>query len=113
MPSPKETQIYLKSLVAFLRQSCPLLLPVRVYFRDQLGDELGHAVLHAKEGSPHHFTVSVLKGDLHRMRDTLIHEWAHCRAWTPGESGESFDDHPDDWGIAFARVYRCLLASGL
>ena len=37
--------------------------------------------------------------------DTLAHEWAHARAWR----ARSKQEHPDAWGIEFARAYRLLI----
>ena len=36
--------------------------------------------------------------------DALCHEWAHTLHW----SKET--DHPDEWGIMYARVYRAMQA---
>jgi hypothetical protein len=44
--------------------------------------------------------------------ETLIHEWAHARAWNhlldSMESDERFDDfsHDATWGVAYSEVYR-------
>lgn len=35
--------------------------------------------------------------------DSLIHEWAHARRW---EGKDKDTDHPDEWGIEYARAYR-------
>lgn len=37
--------------------------------------------------------------------DCLVHEWAHTLSW------EEEEDHGDDWGMAYALVYRTLLKS--
>ena len=36
--------------------------------------------------------------------DTLIHEWAHALSWSIRG-----DDHCDEWGKAYSRVYRVFL----
>lgn len=38
--------------------------------------------------------------------EVLIHEWAHVISWF-GAGHE--EDHPDDWGLAYARIYRSFL----
>mgnify|MGYP003333296887 CR=1 FL=1 len=44
--------------------------------------------------------------------DTLLHEWAHARAWNHLldnlDSPEKFDDfsHDASWGVAYSEVYR-------
>ena len=38
--------------------------------------------------------------------EVLIHEWAHVISWF-GAGHE--EDHPDDWGLAFAKIYREFL----
>lgn len=36
----------------------------------------------------------------------LLHEWAHCIAWTTGDFTR---DHGPEWGIAYARCYCAAL----
>ncbi len=38
--------------------------------------------------------------------ETLIHEWAHAISWFGAGHKE---EHPDDWGLAYARIYRTFL----
>lgn len=40
------------------------------------------------------------------MWEVLAHEWAHIIAWQPEESAIEEDEHPDAWGVAYARCYR-------
>jgi len=38
----------------------------------------------------------------------LFHEWAHALSWgTPTKQ-----DHPDEWGIWYARIYRAYMDEG-
>ena len=36
--------------------------------------------------------------------DSLCHEWAHALHWS------TETDHPDEWGIMYARTYRAMSA---
>lgn len=44
--------------------------------------------------------------------DTLLHEWAHARAWNhlldSAETNEHFESfsHDASWGVAYSEVYR-------
>ena len=41
------------------------------------------------------------------VRETLCHEWAHCRVWDlPGA-----EDHGATWGVEYSRAYQCLVGS--
>lgn len=37
--------------------------------------------------------------------DTLAHEWAHARTWAL----PSKQEHPDAWGVEYARAYRLVI----
>lgn len=41
----------------------------------------------------------------HEAIETLLHEWAHALAWTRCQ----YDQHCDEWGKAYSRVYRAFL----
>jgi hypothetical protein len=36
----------------------------------------------------------------------LLHEWAHAVDWRPERLDKEREAHPDEWGIAYARIYR-------
>jgi hypothetical protein len=38
--------------------------------------------------------------------DILLHEVAHCVAWPHKKLHKERPDHSDEWGLAFARIYR-------
>lgn len=46
--------------------------------------------------------VDKLLPDFVRL-DTIIHEWAHALAWF---SADQEEDHSDEWGLSYARIYR-------
>lgn len=37
--------------------------------------------------------------------DTILHEWAHVLSWDTCKC----EDHSDEWGRAYARIYRAWL----
>jgi len=44
--------------------------------------------------------------DYWRATDSLCHEWAHALSWT----ADGPNEHGPEWGVAYARVYRVMLA---
>lgn len=52
------------------------------------------------------FHIAIRREHRELMFDTLIHEWAHARAW-PSRS-----EHGDRWGVEYARAYRVVMESG-
>ena len=40
------------------------------------------------------------------MIDYLMHEYAHAMVWPLAKQEMREPDHPDDWGEAFAKLYR-------
>lgn len=64
------------------------------------------------------------QGDVFRIRvlntlswetsiESLIHEWAHVLAWQPQmEHNELTPEHPDEWGLWMARLYREFVDEG-
>lgn len=38
--------------------------------------------------------------------DTLIHEMAHAVAWKHQSVEKYYATHSDEWGIAYAKIYR-------
>ena len=39
--------------------------------------------------------------------ETLMHEWAHCRAWWGDHS--QLLDHGPAWGLAYGECYRAVI----
>lgn len=35
--------------------------------------------------------------------DTILHEWAHAITWF---GAGHYEEHPDEWGLAYAKIYR-------
>ena len=94
----------IKALARRLRELAPPLLPVRVHVRDEL-DAWGYANLRRVKGRANNFSVEIKRTHRQIMRDTLIHEWAHCLAW---REGELVEDHGPEWGLAMSAIYTAL-----
>lgn len=97
-----------KDVVRILRKHCPLAYQISVR-RVAMGKCLdGDCVKYRKK-----FFIRINK-DLSEDTaiDTLLHEWAHARAWNHLldnlDSQDKFDDfsHDASWGVAYSEVYR-------
>lgn len=97
-----------KKLVSFLKKNLPIAYPVSVR-RCVMSKTLdGECVKYKKR-----FFIKINKDLPENLAiETLIHEWAHARAWNhlldSMESDERFDDfsHDATWGVAYSEVYR-------
>lgn len=96
----------LRTLLEDLRREVPCLLPVRVYVRPSLHD-WGEAELVEKDGRLCHFTIRLRPTHEQVMRDSLMHEWAHCLSWREGPLVQT---HGHAWGIAMSEVYTATEA---
>lgn len=94
----------IRALARDLRVSVPTLLPVRVKVCDQL-DAWGYASLRKTRGRATGFVIELRRCHLQIMRDTLMHEWAHCLAWREGDLTE---DHGPEWGLAMSAVHTAI-----
>lgn len=91
----------LRDTAAILRRVCPLAGPVRVRFCDLSKRRLCGEAYVTHDGRRHIKIARGLSIDL--IADTLIHEWAHLRAWE--RHGVKIPVHGADWGRSFAAVY--------
>lgn len=98
-----------RRLVQKLRREAPPLLPVRVYERDAVGDNLWGltSLMVDHRNKPLRFVILVRKSSPTMMADTLMHEWAHALTWHEGTHAPT--DHGDQWALAFGRCYRILI----
>jgi hypothetical protein len=87
--------------VKFLRAACPADLPVNVR-RTKMSDALDGDCSFRKE--QYHIRVNRTLPE-HEAIETLLHEWAHAVAWDRCHD----DDHCDEWGKAYSRIYRAFL----
>jgi len=96
----------LRKTLSVLRVSCPPALPVKVR-RGKISSEIyGDSSIGEKPTA--HFLIRIATGmDENTTLETLLHEWAHCLSWTA--SHQRIKEHGPEWGIAYARVYRCIV----
>ena len=94
-----------KHLVSVLKKKCPVAFPVSVRRIKMTND--GGCSLSKKK-----FYIFINK-DISESSaiDTLLHEWAHARAWNHYHDSlewSEFEKHCHDasWGVAYAEVYR-------
>lgn len=100
-----------KKVVRVFKEQCPLAFTV-VVRRVLLVGLDGYCEKKGKR-----FFIAINKDlDENRAIDTLVHEWAHGRAWNhlmDVASKEDFDRrvHDASWGVAYAEVYRIYEAT--
>ena len=94
-----------RKLIFLLKKKCPLAYPVSVRRISMKGFD-GDCTLHSKK-----FFIRINKSLVEgAAMDTLIHEWAHARAWNHLHdklSWEEFEErsHDASWGVAYSEVY--------
>lgn len=98
MPKPKSTQQLLEDTVTVLALRLPLRRPVRIEIVRHSERLHGCTSLDNKG-----YLIQLTQGNRHVMLDTLIHEWAHARAW------RSRRPHGDKWGKEYAKAYRLVI----
>lgn len=81
-----------------LAMRVPVRRPVRLQIVMKMRGLHGVTSLDAKG-----FLIQIGAGNRWVMMDTLIHEWAHARAWGRGKA------HGDRWGREYARAYRTVI----
>lgn len=90
-----------RKLTTFLKKNYPQPFPVSVR-RVNLGETYDGCCQF--KGS--YFLVSVNRNlPEHQAIETLLHEYAHVIAWNKCKN----DDHCDEWGKAYSRLYRAFL----
>lgn len=95
-----------RRLVSVLKKKCPPAYPVSVR-RVKLTSLDGDCILYKKK-----FYIRISSNVCESSAiETLLHEWAHARAWSHLHDkwdGEEFDErsHDASWGVAYAEVYR-------
>lgn len=106
---PAKDREALRSMVDFLREHFPQHATnddIRVRLTTRLGFANGRYTYDSDGG--HTILVGTRppsdRALYGMLTDTLVHEWAH--AIVP----DSGPEHSDDWGIAYATIYRALEA---
>lgn len=97
-----------KYVVSILKKHCPLAYPASVRRCVMSNDLCGDCHKDKKK-----FFIRINRSlDENAAVDTLLHEWAHARAWNhlldSAETDESFESfsHDASWGVAYSEVYR-------
>lgn len=95
-----------RKLIQILKKECPLAFPVTVR-RVKLGSDDGDCYKNKKQ-----FFIRVNSGLTEKIAiETLVHEWAHARAWSHLHDAMEFEEfhekvHDATWGVAYSEVYR-------
>ena len=95
-----------KKLVSVLKKKCPAAFPVSVR-RIKTNDFDGYCYLSRKK-----FFICINKNISESSAiETLLHEWAHARAWNHLHDSLDWDEfekrsHDASWGVAYSEVYR-------
>lgn len=96
-----------------LRRELPCAFPVQVR-RVTLKNHEGWAKLDGY-GTKKKFIVRIAKSNCIQCEvDTLVHEWAHCRAHSYRHDNVKDEDelemfHDGSWGLAYAECYRVAM----
>lgn len=95
-----------KKLISLLKKECPLAYPVSVR-RIKMSDVDGDCSLESKR---FYIRINNYLEEASAI-ETLIHEWAHARAWNHLHdklSWKEFEEraHDASWGVAYSEVYR-------
>ena len=97
---PKKDQW--RRTIVWLRREFSLSRPVSIRSRP-LVNWHAHCCLHRNR-----FEIRISSKDSYSVRvNNLLHEWAHCMTWF-GASREE-EPHSDEWGLAYAKLYRAHL----
>lgn len=87
-------------IVRLLKKKCPTNYPISVR-RVPLSDKLDGDCQFKKKK----FFIRINQNlEEHEAIETFLHEYAHAHAWD-----ETKDDHSDEWGKAYSRIYRMFL----
>lgn len=97
-----------KKLVSVLKQKCPAAFKVSVR-RVKMNKFDGYCLLCTTDKK---FIIRINK-DIPESSaiDTLLHEWAHARAWNhlhDSLNDKEFEErcHDASWGVAYSEVYK-------
>lgn len=88
-------------VIRFLKKTCPTLYPVSVR-RLRMSDSFDGNCQFKGDS----FLIRINRTlPEHEAIETLLHEWAHVIAWDRCPD----DEHCDEWGKAYSRIYRTFL----
>lgn len=97
----RRTMKHYREVIRALKDKCPADLPVIVRRVKVPTDRFGDC-----NRLDDYYLIRICR-DLKEEQaiDILIHEWAHAISWTKCTS----EDHSNEWGKAYSRVYRVFL----
>lgn len=98
------TQKQLHGTLRALRKSLPTDIPVKVVRRRMEYQLHGYT----KRMPKHYLVVLNNRLSASRQLETLLHEYAHCLAWTEQECSGEPRDHCEAWGAAYASVWALI-----
>lgn len=87
-----------RKTLSWLRRNFPPPRPVAVRRKELRCKSLAETSL-----SGQRLVVVIKRRQSWRLQaDCLLHEWAHVLTW----HGNDKDDHGEEWGLQYARIYR-------
>ena len=87
--------------VYWLRKNFPITYPISVRCKDRLNkaNDLGRCI----QFDDNSIKIEISNKQCFDLKiDALIHEWAHAVSI----DSKNIDEHGDDWGKAYSRIYR-------
>lgn len=105
MARPSTRSTYLATLRSLRKHAAPVY-PVSVRRGDPGEGCLASCCLE-KRGRSRRFLILIRpEAKLQESVASLIHEWAHCLAWSEGHPNVT--DHDEHFGVAYSRAYRAV-----
>lgn len=89
----------LVEVLAELEEEVPLGYPVLLGIGTEEPGNWGESWWDDELGA---YRIQIARGHPVIQRDTLLHEYAHCRVW------ETETGHGPFWGVAYAEAYRAI-----
>ena len=104
MPRARKKEDRLRQIYRWLKYSYPTPYPTKLRFivGTKPRSVQGYVSLNRR-----HLVICIdTKYPLHACIDTAIHEYAHAAAWKHASMDAYVSDHSDEWGLAYAKIYR-------
>lgn len=92
---------YYRQVIKLLREKCPADMPVKVRRVRVPNDRFGDC----SQVDDHYIIRICNKLSETQAIDILIHEWSHAISWDKCRN----EDHCNEWGKAYSRVYRIFI----
>ena len=110
MPKARKKEDRINQVYRWLVEFFPTPYPTRLkLFRGtrRMGDH-GY-VVHEKRLLIIHIDI---REPMYACLDTLLHEMGHAVVWKHRRVERYYPTHSDDWGIAYAKIYRRFFEEG-